>query len=103
MEPTIEDYQARILELESENEQLKTQAISDKQKITSTESELSKARALNSNLLNKIPITKETPTNIAEPEPHVETVDEFINDFVEQARNRLVQIYGVDNVADKHR
>lgn len=103
MEPTIEDYQARILELESENEQLKTQAIADKQKISTTESELSKARHLNSTLINRVPITTENHTNpTTEPEPHTETVDEFINDFVEKARTELVKIYGSDNVADKH-
>lgn len=98
---TVEELQQKILEMEAENEQLKTEKETMSKELDSTKSSLTQARTLNSQLMNRIPSGHNNPT--AEPEEkHEETREEFIDSFLEPVVENMRKVYGSDKVGYKH-
>ena len=98
---TVEELQKKILEMEAENEQLKTEKETMSKELDSTKSSLTQARTLNSQLMNRIPSGHNNPT----PEPeekHEETREEFLDSFLEPVVENMRKVYGSDKVGYKH-
>ena len=98
---TVEELQQKILEMEAENEQLKTEKETMSKELDSTKSSLTQARTLNSQLMNRIPSGHNNPT----PEPEEErkeTREEFLDSFLEPVVENMRKVYGSDKVGYKH-
>lgn len=98
---TIEELQQKLLESQAENEQLKTDKETLKQELSDKDNSLTQARKLNSQLMNKIPSGHNNPEPV-ELEEHKETVEEFLDSFIEPAVENMKKIYGEDKVGYKH-
>lgn len=101
---TTEELQAKILELQQQNEQLTTQNNAMNAELESTKTSLDQSRKLNTQYYHQMTFVNPTPTipNSPEnsPEEHKETMDEFIDSFLKPAVKQLKQNFGDDNVAD---
>ena len=98
---TVEELQQKILEMEAENEQLKTEKETMSKELDSTKTSLTQARTLNSQLMNRIPSGHNNPTGEPE-EKHEETREEFIDSFLEPVVENMRKVYGSDKVGYKH-
>lgn len=98
---TVEELQQKILEMEAENEQLRTEKETMTKELDSTKTSLTQARTLNSQLMNRIPSGHNNPTGEPE-EKHEETREEFIDSFLEPVVENMRKVYGSDKVGYKH-
>lgn len=98
---TVEELQQKILEMEAENEQLKTEKETMSKELDSTKTSLTQARTLNSQLMNRIPSGHNNPTPEPEEE-HKETREEFLDSFLEPVVENMRKVYGSDKVGYKH-
>lgn len=98
---TIEELQQKLLEAQAENEQLKTEKETIQRELDDKDTSLTQARKLNSQLMNKIPSGHNNPEPV-EPEEHKETLEEFLDSFIEPAVENMKKIYGSDKVGYRH-
>lgn len=86
-EPTVEDLQAQILELQKQNETNATKIQDLESKNAKLSEDLGNSRSLNAKLMKNLPAGGEP--NKETEEEHIETQDEFIDSFIEPALKNL--------------
>lgn len=96
-EPTIEELQAKILELSDSNEKLSTENDALKKAHEEDVSTIKQVRNINTMLYQKTSFGK-TPAsegNTEDEDEHIETADEFLDSFIQPAKERMEEMYGV--------
>lgn len=79
---TIEEAQARILELETENESIKTERDSLLQDKNELSNSLEKARELNQKLFERVSVDKSKDEEDEDDEPETPSCEEFAKSII---------------------
>lgn len=105
IEPTIEELQSQLLELQKENENLKTEKEATDKVLTETKSALDSARKINAELWLKqkggtSPTSNTDYTDEPEELTPEKALDALLDDAISPNLKRMKSIYG-DSINDK--
>lgn len=99
IEPTIEELQTQLLELQKQNETLKTEKEANEKTLTETKSALDSARKINAELWIKqkggtSPNSNADDTDDSEELTPEKALDGLLDDALTPNLNRMKKIYG---------